>query len=139
PVWLTAGITPSTGTSNATWTYALAASKLTTLHTYNVYVQATDATTSGNTSGALSAGSFTYDNSAPANASLTTNGVYDAAGLPTLSGTTNDAGQGGNGISLTKVAIRDGSGNYYDGSSFSSGSPVWLAVTSGGTSSGGAD
>ena len=65
------------------------------------------------------------------NAALTTNAVYNSAGLPTLSGTTNDAGRGASGISLTKVAIQDGSGNYYDGAGFTSASPVWLTAGGG--------
>src|SRR6202035_3800951 len=91
-----------------------------------------------NTSGNLSAGTFKYDTSAPATASLTTNGAYNAAGWPTaISGTTTDSGTGSNGISAVKVSIQQGSGNYWNGTNFTTAScPNYIAVTSGGTATG---
>jgi len=50
----------ATGSSSANWSYTLSSSALTVGHTYTVLVQATDATTTGNTSGDLSAGTFFF-------------------------------------------------------------------------------
>ncbi|MHB8651059.1 MAG: beta strand repeat-containing protein, partial [Gaiellaceae bacterium] len=129
------------GTANANWSYATAglAAQLASGDTYTVQIQATDATTSGNTSGNLAAGTFVYDNLAPNTASLTTNGAYNAAGLPaSLTGTTTDAGTGGNGISAVNISIQDStSGKCWNGTNFTTATcPNYVAVTSGGTASG---
>ena len=67
PNWVpvTSGGT-ATGAADATWQYTLATAALTDGHTYTVSVQAKDGTTSGNTSGTLTAGTFKYDTTAPA-------------------------------------------------------------------------
>ncbi|MHB8651057.1 MAG: invasin domain 3-containing protein, partial [Gaiellaceae bacterium] len=139
-VAVTSGGTAS-GTANANWSYSTAglAAQLASGDTYTVQIQATDATTSGNTSGNLAAGTFVYDNLAPNTASLTTNGAYNAAGLPaSLTGTTTDAGTGGNGISAVNISIQDStSGKCWNGTNFTTATcPNYVAVTSGGTASG---
>ncbi|HTZ04691.1 MAG TPA: SwmB domain-containing protein, partial [Gaiellaceae bacterium] len=140
-VAVTSGGTAS-GASNANWSYTIASSALTDGDTYTVQVQATDATTSGNTSGDLTAGTFVYDTSAPTTATLTTNGAYNAAGWPgAVSGTASDAGTGANGISAVSVSIQDsGTGKCWNGSDFTTAScPNYVPVSSGGTASGGAN
>ena len=130
------------GAANANWSYTLAAAALTNGDTYTVQVQATDATTSGNTSGNLAAGSFTYDTSAPSTASLTSNGTYNAAGWPgAITGTTNDSATGSHGISSVNVSIQDStSGKCWNGTNFTTATcPNWVAVTSGGSAAGAAN
>ncbi|MHB8651058.1 MAG: SwmB domain-containing protein, partial [Gaiellaceae bacterium] len=132
------------GTANANWSYATTgmAAQLVQGATYTVQIQATDATTSGNTSGNLTAGSFTYDNLAPNTATLTSNGAYNAAGLPaSLTGTTTDSGRGGNGISAVNISIQDStSGKCWNGTNFTTAAcPNYVAVTSGGTAAGSAN
>src|SRR5581483_5207767 len=128
------------GAANANWSYTIGSAAFTDGHTYNVQVQATDATTSGNTSGNLTAGSFAFDTSAPNTASLTTNGVYNTAGWPgAISGTTTDSGTGSHGISAVKVSIQDGAGSCWNGASFAAACPNYIAVTSGGSAAGAAN
>ena len=132
----------ASGGANANWSYTLANSALTDGDTYTVKIQATDATTNGNTSGNLSAGTFTYDTSAPAAATLTSNGTYNAAGWPgAVSGTTNDSGTGGHGISVVNVSIQDSTtGKCWNGTNFTTATcPNYVAVSSGGTASGNAN
>jgi hypothetical protein len=129
----------ATGSNNATWSYSLAAAALTTGHTYTVQVQAVDATTTGNASGNLAAGTFVYDTAAPSSATLTTNGDYNAAGWPgAVTGTVSDSGTGSSGISAVKVSIQDsGSGKCWNGTNFTTATcPNYIAVTSGGTATG---
>ncbi len=130
------------GAANANWSYTLAAAALTDGHTYTVSVQATDATTSGNQSGTLAAGTFTYDTSAPSSATLTTNGVYNAAGWPgAITGTVSDSGTGSHGISAVNVSIADSvSGKCWNGTNFTTAAcQNWIAVTSGGSAAGAAN
>jgi hypothetical protein len=54
------------GAANASWQYNLASTALTDAHIYTVSVQAKDATSTGNTSGTLAAGTFKYDTTPPA-------------------------------------------------------------------------
>ncbi|MFL5962507.1 MAG: OmpL47-type beta-barrel domain-containing protein [Gaiellaceae bacterium] len=56
----------ATGANNASWQYNVASAALSDGHTYTVSVQATDATTTGNVSGTLAAGTFKYDTTPPA-------------------------------------------------------------------------
>ena len=124
----------ASGAANASWSYTLANSALTNGDTYTVQVRATDATTSGNTSGNLSAGTFTYDTSAPSSATLTSNGVYNTGGWPgSVTGTVSDSGTGGHGISAVNVSIQDttvGGSSCWNGSAFSASCPNYVAVSS---------
>src|SRR5439155_1568051 len=100
----------ATAANNASWQYNLASSTLTDTHTYTVSVQATDATTSGNQSGTLSAGTFVYDTSAPtATISFPATGThYNSAGWnSTLSGTAADASSS---VATVKVSIQKDAG-----------------------------
>src|SRR5207245_1193888 len=130
------------GAANANWSYTLASSALSDGHTYTVSIQATDATSNGNTSGTLAAGSFSYDTSAPGSASLSSNGNYNAAGWPgAVTGTVSDSGTGSHGISAVNVSIQDSvSGKCWNGTNFTTAScQNWVAVTSGGTAAGAAN
>ncbi len=76
---------------------------------------------------------FTNDSSAPA--SLYTfpaaGGNYNTGGWSgSITGTASD---GGSGLATVQVAIQQGAGNYYDGSSFANAGITWLSAT--GTSS----
>src|SRR4029077_4569271 len=112
----------SAGAANANWSYSTTGmgAQLTNGDTYTVQVQSTDATTSGNQSGTLAAGTFVYDTSAPSSATLSSNGNYNAAGWPgAITGTTSDSGTGGNGISAVSVSIKDStSGKCWNGTNF---------------------
>ncbi|HEY5059542.1 MAG TPA: hypothetical protein VII51_11060, partial [Gaiellaceae bacterium] len=130
------------GAANASWSYTLASGALTNGDTYTVQVQATDATTNGNLSGNLAAGTFTYDTSAPNTATLSSNAVYNAAGWPgAITGTTTDLGTGSHGISAVKVSIQDSSsGKCWNGANFTTAvCPNYIAVTSGGSAVGAAN
>ena len=130
------------GGANANWSYTLANSALTNGDTYTVQVQATDATTSGTTSGNLAAGTFTYDTSAPSSATLSSNGNYNSAGWPgAVTGTVSDSGTGGHGISAVNVSIQDsGTSKCWNGTNFTTAScPNYVAVTSGGSAAGDAN
>ena len=72
----------ATGSNNANWSYTLSNGGLTDGHTYNVEVQATDGTTTGNTSGRLSAGTFTISETQPL-------GFYDGLDTPGSLGSTS--------------------------------------------------
>ncbi len=87
----------------------------------------------GNTSSPGAALTFTPDVTAtaptlsfPANTASYTNAVWDAAGAvcatSTICGTATDAGSG---IQKVEISVQQGTGNYWNGSSFSSGSQVW--------------
>ena len=84
----------------------------------------------GNTSSPGAALTFTADTTAPTltfpvNAASYTNAVWDAAaGCATsrICGTATDTGSG---IQKVEISIQQGSGNYWNGSSFSSGSQFW--------------
>ncbi|MDT7539439.1 MAG: thermitase, partial [Actinomycetota bacterium] len=139
PNWIavTSGGTATLG-ANASWSYATTGmgAQLTNGDTYTVEVQATDATTAGNQSLTLSAGTFVYDSSAPATATLTTNGVYNTAGWSGhVDGTTTDLGTGSHGISAVNVSIADSvSGKCWNGTNFTTATcPNWIAVSTGGT------
>ena len=72
---------------------------------------------------------FTDDSTAPSRAftSPAAGGSYNAAGWGgSITGTAAD---GGADLLRVEVAIQQGSGNYYDGSSFANGSLTWLTAT----------
>ena len=72
---------------------------------------------------------FTDDSTAPSRAftSPAAGGSYNAAGWGgSITGTASD---GGADLLRVEVAIQQGSGNYYDGSSFANGSLTWLTAT----------
>src|SRR5205823_2047017 len=80
----------TTGGTPASWTFAIPAANLTTGDTYAVVVQTTDAL--GNTANSAASASWSYDNTAPSSATLSTNGAYNAAGWPgSISGTVSDS------------------------------------------------
>src|SRR5438552_2567372 len=96
----------------------------------------TDATTSGNQSGTLSAGTFVYDTSAPTAATLTTNGNYHAAGWSGhVDGTTTDSGTGSLLFSAFDVSRHLHSFPTRRSSDLftTATCPNWVAVSSGGT------
>jgi uncharacterized repeat protein (TIGR02059 family) len=139
--WLnpTTGPTAVAPGSNATWSYTFATANFTNAHTYTIQTVTGDY--AGNNSATASA-TVIYDTSAPTNAGLTTNGVYNGAGWPgAVGGTTNDSGAGSNGISAVNVSIqKDGGANAcWSGATFTAACPSWVAVTSGATASGAAD
>src|ERR671936_3009504 len=125
PNWVavTSGGT-ATGSNNASWSYTLASGALSNGSTYTVKVQATDATTNGNQSGTLSAGTFDYDTSAPSTASLTTNSNYNSGGFPAnITGTTTDSGPGSHSISAANISIKDStSSKCWNGANFTTAS-----------------
>jgi hypothetical protein len=76
---------------------------------------------------------FTDDSTAPARSFTfpAAGGSYNAGGWG--GSITGSASDGGAGLLRVEVAIQEGAGNHYDGSSFANGSPTWLTAT--GTSS----
>ena len=134
-----ASIVYLTATGTTGWSYAIAASKLTDGHTYNVTVETIDSAITSNVNASAATRSYDYDTSAPANATLTTNSSYNATSWPgAISGTTTDSGTGSHGVSAVKVSIKDSvSGNCWNGTNFTAvACPNYIAVTSGGSASG---
>ena len=108
--------------------------------TYTVKIKATDNTTTGNTSGDLSAGTFTYDTASPSGTITfpVDSTVYNASGWAgTVAGTATDSGHGSNGIASTQISIQKdgGASSCWDGTNgaghFAASCPNWVAVTNG--------
>ena len=79
--------------------------------------------------GAATTLTFTNDVTAPASVYTypAAAGYYNAAGWTgSITGTASDAGAG---LSTVQVAIQQGAGNYYDGSTFANAGITWLTAT----------
>ena len=127
-----ASITYLTASGTTSWSYAIAASKLSDGHTYNITVGTIDSATNNNVNLSAATRSFSYDTSAPtASFSFPAAAVfYNAAGWDATGAITGTASDGsGSGVNQVQIAIQDGSGNYYDGSAFSSASILYLTAT----------
>ncbi len=109
------------------WSLAFAGSNFPADGDYTVHVRATD--DAGNTETGPSR-TFKIDNTAPASTTTfpASSGIYSSAGWNAgcatigLCGTQSDAGSG---VSQVQVSLRQGTGNYWNGTGFSSGSEVW--------------
>ncbi len=113
------------------WTYDFDSSDFPADGSYTVRLRARD--DAGNIEGA-STRTFTYDATLPASTTSfpASAGQYNASGWAAgcapdgLCGTYSDATSG---VAEVEVSIRRGSGNYWDGSGFSSGTEVWNDAT----------
>ena len=123
----------NTATLNgSSWTYPFAAASFPAQGPYTVSVRATD--NSGNVETANSR-TFTYDTTPPSSTTTfpVASGNYNAAGWAAgcatagVCGTASDGG--GSGVQAVAVSIRQGSGNYWNGTGFSSSSEVFNSAT----------
>ena len=113
--------TPGAGTYDSN-TYSWAAST-----TSSPTADATPADAAGNIPAATTL-TFTDDSTAPSRAFTSpAAGSYNAAGWG--GSITGSASDGGADLLRVEVAIQQGAGNYYDGSSFANGSMTWLTAT----------
>jgi Bacterial Ig domain/Bacterial Ig-like domain/Chitobiase/beta-hexosaminidase C-terminal domain len=114
------------------WSLAFGAGGFPVDGQYTVHVRATD--DAGNTEGGP-ARTFRLDNTDPASTVTfpASTGTYTTAGWNAGCGTSGYCGtysdDSGSGVSQVEVSIRQGSGNYWDGSGFSSGTEVWNAAS----------
>jgi len=113
------------------WSYALPAASLSTDGQYTIRVRATD--NAGNIE-AASSRTFTYDTSLPAvnstfPAALAAYNVANWNAGCTPSGVCGTASDGGSGLQKVEVSLRRGTGNYWNGTGFSSAAEVWVAAT----------
>jgi hypothetical protein len=118
-----------TASGTTSWSYAIASSKLTNGHTYNVTVKTADNTTTVNSDASAATRSFSVDTAAPTAtiAFPAAGGFYNSAGWTgAITGTAADTGSG---VASVKVAIQDGTGNYYDGTSFNNTAQTFLATS----------
>ena len=113
---------PGAGTYDSN-TYSWAAST-----TSSPTADATPADAAGNSPAATTL-TFTDDSTAPSRAftSPAPGGSYNAVGWG--GSITGSASDGGADLLRVEVAIQQGAGNYYDGSSFANGSITWLTAT----------
>jgi LmbE family N-acetylglucosaminyl deacetylase len=112
------------------WNYPLASSTFPGAGSYVVHIRATD--NSGNV-GSPPTTTFVYDNTNPssaftfpANQGSYTTTTWNAGCASRICGTASDATAG---VRSVQVSIRRGSGNYWNGSSFSSASEVFLTAS----------
>ena len=113
------------------WSLAFAAANFPADGDYTVHVRATD--DAGNTETGPSR-TYKIDNAAPSStasfpadsSTYSTAGWNAGCGTTGLCGTSSDSGSGVQGV---QVSIRQGTGNYWNGTGFSSGSEVWNAAT----------
>jgi hypothetical protein len=133
--WNGTGFTPTAetwvlATGTTSWRYSLAASSL-AAGSYTVRVRATDV--AGNVQ-APSSTTWVYDTTNPssavtfpvANASYTTATWNAGCAASGICGTASDAASG---VKRVEVSVRRGSGNYWNGTSFSSTSEVFFPAT----------
>ena len=134
--WTGSGYTSTTerwfvATGTTSWNYALASSTFPAAGSYAVRVRATD--NSGNVE-SPSTTTFVYDNTKPSstvtfpagNTSYTTATWNAGCASAGVCGTASDAASG---VQSVGVSIRRGSGNYWNGTSFSSTTEVFLTAT----------
>jgi acyl-coenzyme A thioesterase PaaI-like protein len=134
--WTGTGYTSTTqrwfaATGTTSWNYALASSTFPGAGSYAVSVRATD--NSGNV-GSPPTTTFVYDNTNPnstvtfpvARGSYTTASWNAGCASPGICGTASDAASG---VKSVQVSIRRGAGNYWNGTSFSSTTEVFLTGT----------
>ncbi len=119
------------GTGTSSWSYAFAGTSFPAEGSYTLRVRATD--NAGNVSIPTST-TFVYDVTAPkitvtfpaASGSYTTATWNAGCPSPGICGTTTD---GGSGTQLVEISIRRGTGNYWNGTSFSSATEVFLSAS----------
>ncbi len=110
------------------WSYAFAAANFPADGDYTVHVRATD--DAGNTETGPSR-TFKIDNTTPTSTTTfpASSGIYSTAGWNAGCGTIGLCGThgdgAGSGVAQVQVSLRQGTGNYWNGTGFSSGSEVW--------------
>ena len=116
-----------TATGKASWSLAFAQANFPADGAYTVHARATDK--AGNV-GAGSTAAFTYDANAPTSTiTFPVNDAYykESAWTGTIAGTANDGT--GSGVTQVDVSIRQGAGNYWDGTAFDSATEVFFTAT----------
>ena len=121
----------TTSLSGGSWSFAFATTDFPADGNYTVRVRATD--NAGNVESASSR-SFGYDTAAPASTTSFpgSGGSYNTSGWNAgcatigLCGTYSDATSG---VQKVEISIRQGAGNYWNGTSFGSGAEVWNLTT----------
>ena len=110
------------------WSYAFAAANFPADGDYTVHVRATD--DAGNTETGPSR-TFKIDNTTPTSTTTfpASSGIYSTAGWNAGCGTIGLCGThgdgAGSGVAQVQVSLRQGTGNYWNGTGFASGSEVW--------------
>src|SRR6185312_4052419 len=117
----------TTSLSAGNWSYAFSAASFPADGSYTIRVRATDNATNVETPASRT---FTYDATNPSalftfpasGGSYNTSGWNAGCGTNGFCGTYSDATSG---VQKVEISIRQGAGNYWNGSSFGSGSEVW--------------
>src|SRR5439155_4112615 len=116
---------PITASGTTSWSLSFPASNFTADGSYIEAATSIDAAGNTKTEGN---NTFTYDNTPPTTAFTfpASGATYDATSwnagaISKISGTASDATSG---VSTDQVAVQQGSGNYWNGTSFSSATPV---------------
>ncbi len=117
--------------SGGDWSYDFDSSDFGADGAYTVRLRARD--DAGNTEDA-STRTFTFDGTAPSSTTAfpAASGAYNAAGWAAGCATAGLCGSYSDltsGVAQVELSIRDGGGNYWDGSSFASASEVWNTAT----------
>ena len=121
----------TTSLSGGNWSYAFATSDFPADGSYTIRVKATDNAGNGETPASRS---FSYDTAAPTSTTSFpgSGGSYNASGWNAGCGTNGFCGTYSDttsGVQTVEISIRQGAGNYWNGTSFGSGSEVFQTAS----------